>query len=132
MFYADENKVAFHFYDLENLHSFGDSLDEAILAAQELLADFFLHLEGTCPAATPLEMVPVKALQVVKLISADTAIYKKELAAQAERDAILNAENPIAELLRRRNLKTKELSDLLECPYRTAQDWQEQAADLGS
>lgn len=123
LFYADEDKIAFHFYDIENLHSFGDNLDEAILAAQELLADYFLYLDGTANVATPIELVMVKPLQVVKLISADVEKYRKELAAQENRDTVLNAENPIAELLRRRQMKVKELSDLLECPYRTVQDW---------
>ena len=41
---------------------------------------------------------------------------------QNERAAILNAENPIRELLNRRRMKIKELSDLLGASYRTIQD----------
>lgn len=79
LFYSDEDKIAFHFYDIENLHSFGDNLDEAILAAQEILADFFWAGE-VAPPPTPLEKVEVKPLQVVKVIRADTQAYAEELA----------------------------------------------------
>lgn len=85
LFYNDSGKVAFHFYDIENLHSFGDDLDEAILAAQELLADYFWELEqGKTPAKAPTDIqeVEVKALQVVKMIEADTEKYAALMAAQ--------------------------------------------------
>ena len=124
LFYNDEDKVAFHFYDIESLHSFGDNLDEAILAAQELLSDYFYSGGSSILyPATPLEKVEVKPLQVVKMIEADTDKYAKELAAQNEREQILKADNPIRELLNMRSMKIKELSDLLDAPYRTVQDW---------
>lgn len=84
LFYNDCGKVAFHFYDLEGLHSFGDDLDEAILAAQELLSDYFWEGEKEQriePSPTPLGQVKVKPLEVVKMIVADTDKYAKELAA---------------------------------------------------
>ena len=125
VFYNDEGKIAFHFYDIEELHSFGDNLDEAIMAAQEILADYFWEQEQadtihTVP--TSVEDVEVKALQVVKMITADTDKYAAELDTLNERAAILNAENPIRELLNRRRMKIKELADMLEMPYRTLQD----------
>lgn len=129
VFYNDDGKVAFQFCDIEELHSFGDNLDEAILAAQELLGDYFWELEQAHPDLqiddwhTPLEKVEVKPLHVVKMICADTEKYAAELEAMNERKAILNADNPIRELLNRRHMKIKDLSDLLQCPYRTAQDW---------
>lgn len=118
LFYNDCGKVAFHFYDMENLHSFGSNLDEAILAAQELLAEHFYSGNTPYPP-TPLEKVEVKPLQVVKMIAADTEKCEKE----SEREQILKADNPIRELLNRRHMKIKELSDLLQAPYRTTQDW---------
>lgn len=125
LFYNDDGKVAFHFYDIEELHSFGDNLDEAILAAQEILADYFWEQEQADTIHTEpsdIEKVEVKPLEVVKMIEADTDKYAKELAEQNEREQILQADNPIRELLNRRGMKIKELSDLLECPYRTIQD----------
>lgn len=47
VFYSDGKAVAFHFVDMENVHK-------------------------EIPAATPLEKVDVKALQLVKMIHADT------------------------------------------------------------
>ena len=85
VFYNDCGKVAFHFYDIENLHSFGDDLDEAILAAQELLADYFWEREQENSIETEpslLQEVDVKALQTVKMIRADTEKYAAQLAAQ--------------------------------------------------
>ncbi|MBR4152590.1 MAG: type II toxin-antitoxin system HicB family antitoxin [Selenomonadaceae bacterium] len=126
VFYNDCGKIAFHFPDLEGLHSFGDNFDEAILAAEELLSDYFWEQEQNdkvYPSATPLEQVEVKRLQAVKMIYADTDKYAAELATHNEREAILNADNPIRELLDRRHMKIKQLADLLQCHYRTAQDW---------
>lgn len=85
LFYNDSGKVAFHFYDIENLHSFGDDLDEAILAAQELLADYFWEREQNDDIETEptdIQEVEVKALQVVKMIEADTEKYAALMAAQ--------------------------------------------------
>lgn len=85
LFYNDEGKIAFHFYDIEELHSFGDDLDEAILAAQELLADYFWEREQDNSMKiepSDIQDVKVKALQTVKLIRADTKKYAADLAAQ--------------------------------------------------
>ena len=46
------------------------------------------------------------------------AAVKKNL-----REVILSADNPIRELLNRKHMKIKELSDLLGCPYRACQEW---------
>lgn len=80
LFTNDGGKVAFRFYDIEELHSFGDDLDEAILAAKELLAGHMYAWENdpdgneffTVSEATPLERVHVKDLEVIKMIEADT------------------------------------------------------------
>ena len=126
VFYSDENAIAFHFYDREDWFSFGDNVDEAIAAAEEILNDGLLELEREnkeIPTATPLDKVEVKPLQLVKMIHADTEKYARELAEANNRKAIQKAENPIKELRERQGLSIKELSDLLNAPYRTVQDW---------
>ena len=126
LFYADENAVAFHFYDREDWFSFGDNVDEAISAAEEILSDSLMELErdgGEIPTPTPLDKVIVKPLQLVKMIHADTEAYARELAEMNDRDAIERADNPIKELRERQGLSIKDLSDLLNAPYRTVQDW---------
>ena len=126
VFYSDENSIAFHFYDREDWFSFGDNVDEAISAAEEILNDGLLELEREnkeIPTATPLDKVEVKPLQLVKMIHADTEKYARELAEANNRKAIQKAENPIKELRERQGLSIKELSDLLNAPYRTVQDW---------
>lgn len=126
VFYSDENAVAFHFYDREDWFSFGNNVDEAISAAEEILSDSLLALEREnkkIPTPTSLDKVEVKPLQLVKMIHADTEKYASELADMNDRQAIENAENPIRELRERQGLSIKELSDLLHAPYRTVQDW---------
>ena len=126
VFYSDENAIAFHFYDREDWFSFGDNVDEAISAAEEILNDGLLELEREnkeIPTSTPLDKVEVKPLQLVKMIHADTEKYARELTEANNRKAIQKAENPIKELRERQGLSIKELSDLLNAPYRTVQDW---------
>ena len=126
MFYSDEKAVAFHFYDREDWFSFGDNVDEAISAAEEILNDSLLELEREgkeIPAPTPLDKVVVKPFQLVKMIHADTKHYADKLAEMNDRKAIESADNPIKELRERQGLSIKELSDLISAPYRTVQDW---------
>ena len=126
LFYDDDNQVAFHFYDCEEWFLCGENIFSAIEMAQDVLNEALLTLERAgkeIPKATPLSEVEVKPLQVVKMIEADTDKYAKELAAQNEREQILNAANPIRELLNLRGMKIKELADALGAPYRTCQDW---------
>lgn len=126
MFYSDEKAVAFYFYDREDWFSFGDNVDEAILVAEEILNDSLLELEREgkdIPAPTPLDKVVVKPLQLVKMIHADTEQYARKLSEMNNRKAIESADNPIKELRERQGLSIKELSDLLNAPYRTVQDW---------
>ena len=126
VFYADENAVAFHFYDREDWFSFGNNVDEAISAAEEILSNSLLALEREnkkIPTPTSLDKVEVKPLQLVKMIHADTEKYARELTDMNDRQAIENSDNPIRELRERQGLSIKELSDLLHAPYRTVQDW---------
>ena len=126
VFYSDEKAIAFYFYDREDWFSFGDNVDEAIEAAEEILSDGLLELErtgGKIPFATPLNDVKVKPMQLVKMIHADTEKYAGELTKMNDREAVEKADNPIKKLRERQKLSIKELSDLLKAPYRTVQDW---------
>ena len=125
VFYNDDNSVAFRFYDAD-WFSFGDNIDEAISAAEEILSDSLLELEREgkpTPTPTPLDKVEVKPLQLIKMIHVDTEKYARELAEVNNREAIEQADNPIKELRERQGLSIKELSDILKAPYRTVQDW---------
>ena len=75
------------------------------------------------PSPTPLDKVEVKPLQLVKMIHADTEKYARELSEMNDRKAIESADNPIKELRERQGLSIKALSDLLNAPYGTVQDW---------
>ena len=126
VFYSDEHAVAFHFFDRDDWFSFGDNIDEAISAAEDVLCDALLMLEREgkqIPVPTPLDKVEVKPLQLVKMIHADTDKYARELEEMNDRDAIQHAANPIRELRERQGLSVKELADILKAPYRTVQDW---------
>ncbi|MBQ6132447.1 MAG: hypothetical protein IJL12_08935 [Selenomonadaceae bacterium] len=78
---------------------FGDTLDEAILAAEELLADYFLELEqqqaNEQTKVFPGDVRPaeVKRLEFLKEICVDTAEYAAQLDALNEREEIFNAED---------------------------------------
>ncbi|MBQ4494582.1 MAG: hypothetical protein II968_02335 [Selenomonadaceae bacterium] len=94
--------------------------------AEDVLGGRLMRLErdgGQIPTPTKLEDVKLLPNQMVRMIHADTEKYATELAALNERESILNADNPIRELLNRRQMKIKELSDFLNAPYRTVQDW---------
>ena len=126
VFYDDDNQVAFHFYDREDWFLCGENIFAAIEMAEDVLNGALVRLEregGQIPPSTRLENVKLLPNQTVRMIYADTDKYAAELAAMNERDAILNADNPIRELLDRRHMKIKQLADLLQASYRTVQDW---------
>lgn len=126
VFYDDDGQIAFHFYDREDWFLSGENISAAIEMAADVLNGALLAMEREgqeIPAATPLSEVEVKPQEVVKLIRADTEKYALELAAMSDREAILNAAIPIKELMTRQHLRIKDLSDKLEIPYRTVQDW---------
>ena len=125
VFYDDDKQIAFHFYDAD-WFSCGENIADAIEMAEDVLGGRLMRLErdgGQIPTPSKLEDVKLLPNQMVRMIHADTEKYAAELAALNEREAILNADNPIRELLNRRNMKIKDLSDLLDAPYRTVQDW---------
>lgn len=125
VFYDDDKQIAFRFYDAD-WFSCGENISDAIEMAEDVLGGRLMRLErdgGQIPTPTKLEDVKLLPNQMVRMIHADTEKYATELAALNERESILNADNPIRELLNRRQMKIKELSDFLNAPYRTVQDW---------
>lgn len=126
VFYDDDNQVAFHFYDREDWFLCAENIFGAIEMAEDVLSGALLRLERDgeqMPTPTPLENVKLLPNQIARMIEVDTAEYAAELEKLNEREAILKADNPIRELLNRRGMKIKQLSNLLQCPYRTCQDW---------
>ena len=125
VFQSDGNAVAVHFYDAD-WFSCGDNIADAVEMAEDLLGGRLMRLErdgGKIPTPTKLENVVLLPNQVVRMIHVDTEVYASELAAMNDKEAIMKAENPIKELRERQGLSIKELSDLLNAPYRTVQDW---------
>lgn len=125
VFQSDGNAVAVHFYDAD-WFSCGDNIADAVEMAEDLLGGRLMRLErdgGKIPTPTKLENVVLLPNQVVRMIHVDTEEYARELAAMNDKEAIMKAENPIKELRERQGLSIKELSDLLNAPYRTVQDW---------
>lgn len=105
--------------DVDGCLTHGDSIPECMEMAQDAIA-------------VMLEDVPAKDYPVPsKLLDVDISNYPTGSFVAyvcfdenvSARNAILNADNPIKELLNRRGLKIKQLSDSLDCPYRTVQDW---------
>lgn len=126
VFYDDDNQVAFHFYDREDWFLCGANLFDAIEMAQDVLNGALLELERSgeqIPAPTPLANVKLLPNEVARMIEADTDAYAVELEMMNDRNAILNADNPIRTLLDRKHMKIKQLADVLQAPYRTVQSW---------
>ena len=126
VFYPDDNAVAFHFYDAENWHSFGDDMAEAIEAAEDILGGRLMRAERDgkeIPKASKLDEVVLKPNETVRMIHIDTEVYARELEEQLKREAIDTAENPIKAVRESKGWNIKELADYLHAPYRTIQDW---------
>ena len=128
VFYPDDNAIAFHFYDAENWFSFGDNMEEAIEAAEDVLNLSLWDLEEDgkiekIPVPTSLDKVILKPNETVRMIHADTEIYARKVAEQLKREELEAAENPIKALRESMGLNIKEFADFLGAPYRTIQDW---------
>lgn len=111
--------------DVEGCLTTGDDVAECMAMAQDALG---VMLEGVAeedyPAPAKLADIDISeypAGSFVSYVCFDKEAYDESVK-QNERAAILNAQNPVRELLDRRHLKIKELSDMLEIPYRTLQD----------
>lgn len=110
--------------DIPGCLTMGDDIAECMEMAQDAIG---VMLEGVAESDYPkpskpndLDLSEYPQDSFVSYVCFDKELYD---AALGEREAILRAENPIRELLNRRNMKIKQLSDLLSCPYRTCQDW---------
>ena len=103
----------------------GDDIGECMEMAQDALGVMFEGVaEKDYPApaqAVDIDLSEYPAGSFVSYVCFDKEAYDERVK-QNERAAILNAENPIRELLNRRRMKIKELADMLEMPYRTLQD----------
>lgn len=126
VFYPDDNAVAFHFYDAENWHSFGDDMAEAIEAAEDILGGYLTDYEQEgkeIPKASKLDEVVLKPNETVRMIHIDTEVYARELDEQLKREEIEAAANPIKAVRESKGWTIKEFADFLNAPYRTIQDW---------
>jgi predicted RNase H-like HicB family nuclease len=99
----------------------GATQGETITEAMEMATDFLgltcwdaEHDHETIPVPTQIEAVKAPENGFVNLIYADTAAYQK---------VIDRENNPIKEAREKAGMSLKELSVLLNAPYRTVQEW---------
>ena len=104
----------------------GNDIAECMEMAQDALG---VMLEGVAEKDYPeprkitdIDLSTYPEGSFVSFVCFDKELYDQTLKLN-ERKAIEQANNPIRELLNRRHMKIKDLSDLLQCPYRTAQEW---------
>ena len=108
------------FPDAANWFTDGETVEEAMENATDVLNLMLLHLEETHREAdipTPSRINDIQktdARDVVTLVAADTAAYAEQLAMQV---------NPIRHAREKAGLNIKQLANLLGAPYRTVQDW---------
>lgn len=104
----------------------GNDIAECMAMAQDALGVMFEGVEEKdYPVPRPIADIDLSdypAGSFVSYVCFDKEAYDESVKL-SEREAILKADNPIRELLNRRHMKIKELSDLLQAPYRTVQDW---------
>ena len=99
VFYTDDDAIAFHFYDAEDWHSFGDNMVEAIEMAEDVLNLSLWDLEEDgkeIPRASKLGDVKLKPNELVRMIYADTEVYARKVAEQLKREELeaATANNP--------------------------------------
>lgn len=108
------------FPDASNWFTDGETVEEAMENATDVLNLMLLHLEEThreadIPKPSPINDIQKKSFRdVVTLVAADTEAYAEQLAMQ---------ENPIRHAREKAGLNIKQLANLLGAPYRTVQDW---------
>ena len=104
----------------------GDSIAECMEMAQGAIGTMLAGVaEKDYPAPRPITDVDLSNYpegSFASYVCFDRELYEETVKLN-ERAVIENADNPTRELLNRRHMKIKELSDLLEAPYRTVQDW---------
>ena len=107
------------FPDIKGCFTQGDDVAECMTMAQKAI-EFMLEdvAERDYPVPSDIKDIDISAYPAGSFVS--YVCFDSSLSTRA---AILNADNPIKELLTRRNLKPKQFSEMLACPYRTCQDW---------
>lgn len=104
----------------------GTDIAECMAMAQDAIGVMFKDVaEADYPAPCKLTDIDISAYPAgsfVTYVCFDKEAYEESVKLN-EREAILNADNPIRELLDRRHMKIKQLADLLQASYRTVQDW---------
>ena len=114
--WSDEDKTYYvTFPDFENCYTDGDTMAEAIENADDVLNLMLYDMnEEDVPKATDIANVPLPKAGFVNYVMADTVAYQ---------EVIERENNPIKYAMKKAGLNIKKLSDLLEAPYRTVQDW---------
>lgn len=112
----DEDKTYYvTFPDLETCYTDGDTIEEAMENADDVLnLMLYAMKEEDIPKATDITAVPVPKTGFVNYVMADTVAYQ---------EVIDRENNPIKYAMKKAGLNIKKLSELLEAPYRTVQDW---------
>lgn len=114
------------FPDVKGCFTMGDDIAECMSMAQDALGLMLEDVEERdYPTPSHIKDVDLKKYpkgSFVSYVCFDKERYD-ENRKLSERDAILNAEIPIRELLNRRHMKIKDLANLIGAPYRTTQDW---------
>lgn len=112
----NENKTYYvTFPDFENCFTDGDTMAEAIENADDVLNLMLYDMKDEdIPKATDIADVKRPEAGFVNYVMVDTVAYK---------EIIERENNPIKYAMKKAGLNIKKLSDLLEAPYRTVQDW---------
>ncbi len=112
---AEEGGYYVTFPDLENCFTDGDTQEEALENANDVL-NLMLYDEKAenIPEHTNINDIKVPKNGFASLILADTEAY---------REVIERENNPIKFAMKKAKLNIKQLSELLEAPYRTCQEW---------
>lgn len=114
--WSDEDKTYYvTFPDLESCYTDGDTIEEAMENAYDVLNLMLYDMkEEDIPTAINIADVAIPDKGFVNYVMADTVAYQE----------VINRENnPIKYAMKKAGLNIKKLSDLLEAPYRTVQDW---------
>ncbi len=114
--WSDEDKTYYvTFPDLESCYTDGDTMAEAMENANDVL-NLMLYVmdEKDVPKASKIADVPVPQNGFVSYVMADTVAYQ---------EVIDRENNPIKYAMKKAGLNIKKLSELLDAPYRTVQDW---------
>ena len=118
LFDAEDHGFNVTFVDSQDWYTCGDSIPDAVKMATDLLNMVLTELEDEgkpIPEPTPIDQVEPDDDKLIRLIHADTDAYRQLL---KEIDG-----NPIRYAREQMGMSIKEMSDYLDAPYRTVQDW---------